>query len=217
MPSPPPLVYSASDCLALPMPRVALFDEALILGAAAKLVSSKGLNAATMTAIGTAIGAPNGSIYHRFKSRDELLGKLWLSKARVFQDRWAAALEEPDAREAGLRAALSMPEVVREDLEGARIMLLHQRSDFLSASWPAGMSVEAERLGRQIKEASAEMTRRLFGKDSAAARRTMAFATIDIPYSAVRRYVQESAAPPPQVDVLIERAYRAVVDAELGG
>jgi AcrR family transcriptional regulator len=196
------------------MARVAKYDEALILSAAAKIVATDGPGAATMTAIGAAIGAPNGSIYHRFRSRDELLGRLWLTKARIFQDRWAAALSEPDHKKAGLEAALSMPRVVREDLEGARIMLLYRREDFLSDGWPIEMRAEAERLGRQVKEAMAEMTRRLFGRSTVSARRATAFATIDVPFSAVRQFVSEGSAPPAQIDALIACAYGAVIDAE---
>jgi AcrR family transcriptional regulator len=197
------------------MPRVALFDEERILGAAARIVSAKGPSAATMTAIGTALGAPNGSLYHRFKSRDELLGRLWLSKARVFQDAWYAALQEPDGRQAGLLAGLSMPAVVRSDLEGARIMLLHSRDDFLSGDFPSAMKAEAERLGAQVKDGMIQMTTRIFGRNSISAQRATAFATVDLPFSAVRRYVADNCAPPPQVDVLIERAYFAAIDSAL--
>lgn len=193
------------------MPRLAKFGEAQILDAAARLVASNGPSAATMTAIGAAIGAPNGSIYHRFQSRDELLGRLWLSKARMFQNCWAEALEEPDSRKAGLEAALSMPRVVREDLDGARVMLLYRRADFLSDGWPMEMKSEAERLRQQVTSGLSEMTRRLFGQDTAAARRTVAFATIDIPFSAVRRYVGENEAPPAQVDDLIAKAFAAII------
>ena len=196
------------------MARVAMFDEGRILGAAARLVASRGPQAATMTAIRRALGAPSGSIYHRFGSRNELLGTLWLSRAKLFQDRWMEALSEPDARTAGLEAALSMPRVVREDPDGARIMLLHRREDFLSEAWPAAMKADAERLGVQVRDGLSEMTRRLFGRDNATARRATAFAILDVPYSAVRRYVAENAAPPPHVDALIERAYFAVIDGE---
>lgn len=196
------------------MPRLAKFDQSRILDAAATLVASGGPGAATVAAIGSILGAPSGSIYHRFRSRDALLGHLWLSKATVFQDRWAAALAVTNSVEAGLQAALSMPQVVREDLAGARVMLLYRREDFVSGEWPSEMKAEAEALGRQVKEGLSEMTRRLFGRDSAAARRTTAFATIDIPYSAVRRFVIDNAAPPAHVDALIARAYRAIVDEE---
>ena len=197
------------------MPRLAKFDEGRILDAAAKLVASRGPNAATVAAIGLALGAPSGSIYHRFRSRDALLGRLWLSKATIFQDRWTAALQISDPIEAGLQAALSMPQVVREDLNGARVMLLYRREDFVSDEWPSEMKAEAEALGRQVKDGLSDMARRLFGRNSAAARRTTAFATIDIPYSAVRRYVSDSAAPPAHVDALISRAYHAVIDEEV--
>ncbi|MBB3890618.1 AcrR family transcriptional regulator [Phenylobacterium haematophilum] len=196
------------------MPRPAKFDEGQILDAAAALVSSRGPAAATMTAIKHALGAPSGSIYHRFRTRDELLGRLWLSKAQAFQDRWMAALEEVDPVKAGLEAALSMPRQVRADFDGARVMLLHRREDFMLDGWPPEMKAEAERLGRQIKQGLGQMTRRLFDLDTAATRRATAFATIDIPFSAVRRYVGEGGAPPPHVDALIERAYSAVMDAE---
>jgi len=194
------------------MARLAKFHERQILDAAASLVATGGPSAATVTAISEAIGAPNGSIYHRFKSRDELLGRLWLSRAKTFQDLWAAALNEPDPVRAGLEAALSLPKLVRTDINCARTMLLYRRTDFLSDGWPPEMKAEAERLGRQTKSAMSTMTKRLFGRETAATTRTAAFATIDIPMAAVRRYVSEGKVPPAQVDALIERAYHAIIN-----
>lgn len=95
-------------------------------------------------------------------------------------------------------------------------MLLHRREDFLSEGWPQEMKAEAERLGRQVKDTLSEMTQRLFGRDTKSARRATAFATIDIPFSAVRRFVSEGGAPPAQVDAMIACAYRAVVEQERG-
>lgn len=194
------------------MPRPAKHDESRILGAAASLVAARGPGAATITAIGTAIGAPNGSIYHRFRSRNQLLGRLWLTKAEFFQNRWAQALQEPDPREAGLKAALSLPRAVRDDFEGARIMLLHRREDFLSQGWPPEMQAEAECLGKQVKDGLANITRRLFGRNSPTARQIATFAVLDLPFSAVRRFVAAGEPPPPQIDDLVAKAYAAVVD-----
>lgn len=196
------------------MPRPAKFDEGQILGAAASLVAARGPAAATMTAIKHALGAPSGSIYHRFGTRDELLAKLWLKSIRAFQDRWIEALAEHDPMDAGREAALSLPRQVRTDLDGARVALLYRREDFVLEGWPADIRTEAERLRRQVKQGLGEMTRRLFGHDTEAARRSTAFATIDLPYSAVRRYVAEGKSPPPHVDALIERAYAAIMNVE---
>lgn len=194
------------------MARPSKFSEETILTATAALVAERGPGAVTIAAIGHAIDAPSGSIYHRFRTRDILLGRLWLLKATGFQDAWVQALELTDAREAGLQAALSLPRKVREDFEGARIMLLHRREDFLSASWPPEMHAEAQRLGAQVADALGRMTRRLFGRNTAAARETTTFATLDLPFSAVRRYVGRGEVPPQQLDTLIAKAYGAIVD-----
>jgi AcrR family transcriptional regulator len=196
------------------MPRPSKHDESRILNAAAALVAEKGPGAATMTAIGQAMGAPNGSIYHRFRTRDELLGRLWLNKAAMFQNRWADAVQIADAREAAVEAGLSIPRVAREDFDGASIMLLHRRQDFLSAGWPPDMQAEAERLGKHAGQMLGLMTKRLFGNASERSIQATSLALIDLPYAAVRRYVGTGQKPPPALDRLIERALLAVLDAD---
>ena len=115
------------------MSRRAKFSDLQILDAAATLVAADGPRAATIGAIGVMLDAPSGSIYHRFASRDALLGRLWLSKARAFQTRFVESLADTDPVAAALAAALSLPRSVRADMAGARIMLLHRRDDFRAA------------------------------------------------------------------------------------
>ena len=194
------------------MPRPAKFPEDKILRAASKIVADDGPNAATITAIATAIGAPSGSIYHRFRTRDELLGRLWLTKAAFFQDSFAKALEHPEPRQAALQAALSLPRSVRADFIGARIMLLHRREDFLSERWPPDMKKEATRLGEQVRTLLADCSQRLFGSSTKASRLKTSFAIVDVPFAAVRRYVGANEIPPPEVDLLIATAVTAILD-----
>jgi AcrR family transcriptional regulator len=193
------------------MPRRSKFSETQILDATAALVATSGPSAATIGAIGGLLDAPSGSIYHRFPSRDVLLGRLWLRKATFFQDRFAAALEHADAHTAGLDAALSLPRAVRADFAGARIMLLHRREDFLSEHWPAEMRAEAARLKDQVDHALKRLTLRLFGRATARAVRLTTFAALDVPFAAVRRHVAANELPPAYVDDLIETAYRTLV------
>ena len=196
------------------MPRPEKFTEDQILDAAGALVAASGPSSATIAAIAAAIGAPNGSIYHRFKTRDALLGRLWLSKAAFFQNNFAAALDHSDAYQAGLNAALSLPRSVRADFVGARIMLLYRREDFLGEGWPVEMQDEAARLGRQVTEALADITMRLFGNRTAASRQAAAFAVLDLPFAAIRRYVGAGEAPPLHVDNLIAAAFFAATGYE---
>ena len=55
------------------------------MDAAMRLVAEGGPNAATVAGIAGALGAPVGSIYHRFKSRDLLLARLWIRTVKRFQ------------------------------------------------------------------------------------------------------------------------------------
>jgi AcrR family transcriptional regulator len=193
------------------MPRPAKFSEAQILDATAKLVAAGGPAAATIGAISSELAAPSGSIYHRFASRDLLLGRLWLAKAAFFQDRFVAALDHPDPVQGGLEAALSLPRLVRADLAGARIMLLHRREDFLEGDWPAPMAAEAARLKRQVDGALRQVAQRLFGRRSGEAWRLTVFAIIDMPFAAVRRHVEANEPPPRLVEDLIARSYDALI------
>jgi AcrR family transcriptional regulator len=193
------------------MPRPSRFSEAQILDATAAIVAANGPGAATIGAIGNMLKAPSGSIYHRFASRDVLLGRLWLSKAAFFQNRFAAALADPEPAKAGLAAALSMPRAVRDDFAGARIMLLYRRDDFLVGDWPPDMAAEAIRLKHQADDAMNEIARRLFGPVSAETLRLVNFAVIDVPLAAVRRHVAVNELPPPSVEDLIARTYAALI------
>lgn len=193
------------------MPRPSRFSEAQILDATAAIVAAGGPGAATIGAIGNMLKAPSGSIYHRFASRDVLLGRLWLSKAAFFQNRFTAALADPDRAKAGLAAALSMPRAVRDDFAGARIMLLHRRDDFLDGDWPPDMAAEAIRLKHQVVHAMNDITRRLFGRVSREALQLANFAMIEVPLAAVRRYVAINEMPPRSVEDLIARTYAALI------
>jgi AcrR family transcriptional regulator len=188
-----------------------MFSEAQILDATATIVAAGGPGAATIGAIGAMLKAPSGSIYHRFASRDVLLGRLWLNKAAFFQDRFAAALTHPDPVKAGLDAALSLPRSVRADFAGARIMLLYRRDDFLAGDWPVDMAAEAVRLRRQVEDAMTDIATRLFGCATAETLRLANFAILDVPFAAVRRHVASNEMPPDNVDELIAAAYPALI------
>ncbi|WKB55502.1 TetR/AcrR family transcriptional regulator [Eleftheria terrae] len=193
------------------MGRNAKFDEAAILDAAVQIVSQGGPQAATVNAIGSVIGASNGSIYHRFRSRDELLGRLWLRTVAAFQRQFAQALAHAQPHQAALDAALSIPRWVRAQPDSARVLLLHRREDFLSGGWPAEMMQEAARLGQEAEAALASLAVRLFGSTSPQALAALGFAVVDIPYAAVRRHLGRQELPPPELDDLIEAACRAAI------
>src|SRR5712692_8587994 len=193
------------------MPRAPRFDQAQILDAAERLIARHGPSGATIGAIAQAVGAPTGSIYHRFDSRDVLLAEVWLRTATAFQTAFFERLVGSAPREAGLVAALYMAQRVRERPREARLLLLHRREDFVDRGWPATMRHRAEQLGRQVESELCGFSRRLCGHEDKRTVRIVTYAVLEAPFGAVRRHVAANESPPPYVDVLVRVTYEAVM------
>ena len=193
------------------MPRAPKFAEDQILAAASHLIATHGPSRATIGAIARAVGAPTGSIYHRFDSRDVLLAEVWLRAAAAFQAAFFERLSGSPPQEAGLAAALYMAQRVREHPHEARLLLLHRREDFVDRGWPATMRRRAEQLRRQVERELRAFSRRLCGRQDGRTVRIVAYAVVDAPFAAVRRHVAAHKSPPPDVDLLIRVTYDAVM------
>src|SRR5437879_4028367 len=101
------------------------------LDAALAIAAEQGLAGATVAAVTARLKAPTGSFYHRFASRDLLLGELWLRTVLEFRQGIAAALDAED----GLRACLHTPAWARANLDKACLLLLYHRDDFVQGEW----------------------------------------------------------------------------------
>lgn len=184
------------------------FDHASFLGAARHLIAERGPEAVTIDSVAERIGAPKGSFYYRFVSRDALLGEVWLETVLAYQEGFVAAIEAGD----GLRAALHTPAWARRHLEDARLLMLYSRHDFVQGDWPAalrgGVADQAERFEACLRT----FARGAFGRAGRAEMRRAAFVLAEAPLAAVKRHLQLRERPPRLVDELISRTYRAIVE-----
>jgi AcrR family transcriptional regulator len=195
------------------MGRPARFSEQDLLTAATAVVAAHGPAAATVGAIARAAGAPTGSLYHRFPSRDVLLGTLWLDLVARFQAGWIDALEQGDTE----AAALHTPAWVRTHPTEARLLLLHRREDFLTGDWPPQLAERAQHINDRAGAVLRAFTRAELGDDLPATVRRVRFALVQIPYAAVRPYVEARQPPPPDLDALVLTASAAVLDEAPSG
>ncbi|MBN2224474.1 MAG: TetR/AcrR family transcriptional regulator [Deltaproteobacteria bacterium] len=189
------------------MGRNARFTDDQFLDAALAVLSEQGPQGVTMSAIGRQMGAPIGSLYHRFPSRDHLMARLWLSIVESFQEGFLKALATGD----GLSAALHTPRWVREHLNEGKVLLLFRREELMAGQWPKEMKEQATALGQYLADGVSAFVRGHFGRVTAETMRTARFALIDVPYGAVRPHLERDEAPPPIVDRLIEKTYRCIM------
>lgn len=188
------------------MGRTAYFNNEQFVDAALKILSARGPAAVTIAAVAGEVGAPVGSVYHRFLSRDTLLAEVWLRVVSSFQEEFLGLLKNGD----GLEAALFTPRWVRSHPVEARILLLYRQEELAGGQWPDELRERAQRLKRDLENGMHDYIVTVSGGfDQEAASRAL-FAIIDVPYAAVIRHIRLGKKPPGRVDGYIKQAYTAV-------
>ncbi|MDQ1080212.1 TetR/AcrR family transcriptional regulator [Pseudoroseomonas cervicalis] len=129
------------------MVRTARYSAELFVDAAMTLVAEHGPAAASLQAIARKVGAPTGSIYHRFESRSAILGTAWNQAYGGFVARLAPLLRQGRMRE----AALAILPWAAEDPRRARFLLLHEPVElFEDTPPPAPLRAALERLEAEL-------------------------------------------------------------------
>jgi AcrR family transcriptional regulator len=184
-----------------------LFEDADFITAARDLAAAGGPASVTVGSVTGLLGAPVGSFYNRFASRDVLLANVWLDTALAFQTGFVAAIKAGD----GLAAALHTPIWVRSHLEDARAFLLYHRDDFAHGNWPQDLKDRVVRQGRRVDAAYKRFARDAFGGVGANELQLARFVLAEVPKAAVGSYLRQGVAPPTIVDEMIVTTYRAIV------
>ena len=184
-----------------------IFDHAGFVQAARTLASELGPGAVTVDSITQRMKAPKGSFYHRFASRDAVLGQLWLEMVLAYQEGFVAAINAGN----GLGAALHTPAWARQHLEDARLLMLYNRHDFVDGDWPAELKRGNREQAGRFEECLAKFARDFFGRAGPSQIRRAAFVLAEVPVAAVKSHLQRREAPPPIVDELITKTYHAIV------
>jgi AcrR family transcriptional regulator len=194
------------------VPRPTLHSTDAILDSARELLLEQGAGRATIEAIAGASGAPIGSIYHRFGSRDAMLARLWIRAVRRSQADFLAACAAEDPRDAVLGAARSIIEFCRSHPADARLLVSFRREDLMQATEDDELKAELEELNRPVQKAVVSLARRLFGSARRRNLDRVVLATFDLPYGAARRYLIMGIPLPQHLEADIEAAVNAVID-----
>jgi AcrR family transcriptional regulator len=186
-----------------------------MLDAARDLLLADGSRAATVEAIASASGAPIGTIYHRFGSRDELITRLWMRAVYRSQASFVAAIEEPDPREAAIGAAVSLIDFCSEHPADARLLASFGREELIVATPEGALADELRELNRPVERAISDLARRLYGKRTRAALDRTLLAVFDLPYGATRRRLVSGRRLPRNLRAELREAVSAVIDLPL--
>jgi AcrR family transcriptional regulator len=181
-----------------------IHDSDTILDAARDLVLERGVAGATVRGIAERAGAPTGSLYHRFGSRDGVLARMWIRAVERSQHQFLSALANSrTADDRAVAAALSVFDFARDQPKDAQVVVLFRREDVIRTA-----PEELEPTLRALNEPVIRAIRRLAEGRSFD---EMLLAVFDLPYGAVRRHLVRGKAPPKSLRSALERAVRAVL------
>ncbi len=171
-------------------------DTDVILDAARALVLSQGPRAASVAAIAVASGAPVGTLYHRFASRDGLLAAVWKRALERFQiTALAAARAHEDPLERGAALARSSIEFADAFPDDARLLIAVRRDDLLDAAPDGTLGRRLAEMNEPLRAETRAIALALFGKTDARSLAAVTRAVVDLPYSVVRRYASARKLP----------------------
>jgi AcrR family transcriptional regulator len=159
-----------------------------ILDAARAVALRDGPRSTSVAAIAEESGAPAGTLYHRFGSRDALLQAAWLRALERFHALALRAAEAEDPVEAGVGMAVAAISFAREHPEDARLLIDLRRRDLLDGDGDPGFEGQLAEMNAGVEGEFRRITRQLHGRASAQAREAVAQAVVDLPEAAVRRH-----------------------------
>jgi AcrR family transcriptional regulator len=178
--------------------------RASILRSARELSAEAGPQKITVASVARRAGAPVGSIYHRWASRDEILAEVWLDLVEEFQEAFLSRLdEEGDAAEVGLAAVRFTYSWVRRHPREARLMLLHRREDFAADRWPEAYQRRARELAAAAEGRLRRYAARLLGRSAKEELRRVRFILVDLPTAALKRDIEAGVVPSKDIEKLL--------------
>lgn len=189
------------------MPRAPKFSDDDVLDAALACVGRSGREVSVQD-VAAELEGPVGSIYHRFRSREELLVRLWLRSVRRFQAGVFELDSGTDVADVLLDMAEYVPRYCRTHLAEARALTLYRQAALL-ADCPPGLEHDVATLNDELMTRTRDLTRRRFGTADRAHLELVGVATRTLPYGLVRPYLGAD------VPKLIDRATRASAAAVL--
>ncbi|KZB79792.1 TetR/AcrR family transcriptional regulator [Amycolatopsis regifaucium] len=182
------------------------------LDAAVRIFAADGIAAVTMSAVAREVGAPSGSIYHRFPGRPALLAAVWLRTLTRFQQDYLAVLEREPAIEAAVEAAAQVVRWCRAHPGEGKLLYAGDRSLGID-DWTAEDRARADEANRRLTAVMTKVVRRLRPLTGRSTDELM-LALVDLPYAAVRRYLDRGEAPPPRAVDLVTKTTRTLLGAE---
>lgn len=181
-----------------------------ILDAATHAVHSN-WRSATIAHVTGHLGAPSGSIYYRFATRDSLFAAAWIRAVRRYHAQFDGIYAIDDPIEAIVATGMLIPTFCRAHPLDARMLTVYRYRD-LVADPPPGLADDLHDLNAPVGALLHHLTERRYGQSSPRALDLVGLATRETPLGMIRSRIGDEI--PTWLDQPIKAACTAI--AQLG-
>ena len=182
-----------------------------ILDAARTVALRDGPRATSVAAIAHESGAPAGTLYHRFGSRDRILQAAWLRALGRFQaEALAAAGTSDDPVDAGVAMAAAAVGFARRWPDDARLLSVVRRRDLLDGGPDPDLEERLAAVNRPLRDAVGRIARGL-GRTGRREREVVLAAVVDLPDAAVRRHTRDGGTVPAWLERAVATSARRLL------
>lgn len=164
------------------MARPIKYSDSNILDATAAEIVESGLDGASVAQVAKRLGAPSGSVYHRYPSRKHLLGALWVRTLGRYHDALESATVQPAGEDLAQRAVSGLFQWIGQNPVDSALLTKFRTEDLVDNDWPTDVRVSVAEQNQRL----ADITNRV-----ASARNInpldAIMALVDFPTAAARR------------------------------
>ncbi|NGZ88401.1 TetR/AcrR family transcriptional regulator [Duganella aceris] len=186
------------------MVRIAKYNEDGFIESAIFIAAQCGIGAVSMASIASKAGAPIGSLYHRFDSRDTVLARAWLKVRADFRADVGRHWADGDT----WRAVEALVRWCRSKPVYARFMLQSDEApDFGELAAPLRAELEAD---QAELDAAFALCLRSLPADVDDPIHLLRFMLIGAPVAMIKPFLNQELPIPPSIDAVLRSSHDAV-------
>lgn len=170
----------------------------------------------TLRSLARSSGASNGTIYHAFRSKEELLARLWLRATERLGVIMAESLDvDTDPHDAVVAAAIVPVTFTRRHRASAQLFFAQRRDQLFSADLAPEVVDDLEAQYRRLRTLMIDLAAGIWGRKDPVAVDAIATCVVDVPGGILRRALLEDRDADAATERRIEAAVRAILAVPL--
>jgi len=194
-------------------PRLHSLEE--LLDVAEELITNGDQAGLTLRSLAVSSGASNGTIYHAFGSKEELLARLWLRASTRFGTLLDEARKDATGEDAVVAVATAPVTFTRRHPASAQLFFIQRSDQLFSPDLAPDIVASLDRDRKRFTSILVDLASGVWGRKDRLAVEAIATCVVDVPGGAIRRALIEGRDVDTATERRIEAAVRGILTVPL--